>query len=226
MISIILPTRGRPHNLRRLHRSAIETASNQIEFSVYADDDCESADVARDLGMIVTAGPHIVLSEMWNVAQRVANGNIFMLCGDDIVFRTSGWDMMVMAEFDKVPDKILLVHGDDLSGNSHNGSTHGFVHRAWVDAVGFVPPFFHCDYVDAWQNCLADALGRRVFLPNMITEHLHPSFGKAELDNTYRAGRERYTHERVYDVWDSTAILRQRDTELLRTVMTNSITLK
>ena len=226
MISIVLPTKGRPDNLRRLHRSVTDTATDPIQFSIYADDDLETADVGRSLDMVVTAGPHIVLSEMWNVAQRAATGDIFMLCGDDVIFRTPGWDQMVEAEFAKVPDRILLVHGDDLSGNAHNGSTYGFVHRNWVNAVGFVPGIFECDYVDAWQNYLADALGRRVYLPDLITEHLHPSFGKAVIDATYRGGRDRYRDHRVYDVWDMSEKERMVDVEKLRNLISDGVSLK
>ena len=54
LISILLPTRNRPHNLKRLYESVRATASQMPEFSVYADEDPASAELARSLGMVVT----------------------------------------------------------------------------------------------------------------------------------------------------------------------------
>jgi len=218
MISLLLPTRQRPDNLHRLARSVAATAAGPVEFSVYVDDDDpESARQARELGMTVTVGPRVVLSEMWNVAQRAATADVFMHCGDDLVFRTPGWDQLVLREFEKVPDRLVFVHGDDLSGNAHNGGTHGFLHRRWVDLVGyFVPPLFSSDWNDTWLNCVADLIGRRVYLPGVVTEHMHPSFGKAELDQTHRERIARGTRDNVVALWDSTLALRQRDAEILR----------
>lgn len=221
MISLLLPTRGRPDNLRRLHRSVLDTATVRPEFSVYVDDDDpESASVANDLDMLVTVGPRIVLSQMWNMASRSAHGDILMHCGDDLIFRTHEWDSIVEEEFNKCADKILFVHGSDMSGNSHNGGTHGFLHRKWIDIVGyFVPPIFSCDYNDTWLNWVADSLGRRVYLPDLVTEHMHPSFGKAELDQTHLDRIARGHRDDVVRLWESTEHLRIRDAELLRTYM-------
>ena len=110
-----------------------------------------------------------------------------MMCADDIRFRTDCWDRMVADVFELYPDRILYVYGQD--GNPDNDwlATHGFMHRRWYETVGmFTWPGFSCDYADKWNTEIAQALGRKHFLPGMFTEHMHPAFGKAELDLTHQ----------------------------------------
>jgi glycosyl transferase/beta-hydroxylase protein BlmF len=105
-----------------------------------------------------------------------------MHAGDDIRFTTPGWDTQVRQAFAQSQDKILLVQGDDLSPNREVLATHGFLHRRWVETVGyFLPPLFSCDWNDVWLTEIADALERRVMLP-FVTEHQHYSFGKRPAD--------------------------------------------
>ena len=216
LISILLPTRNRPHNLKRLYESVRATASQMPEFSVYADEDPASAELARSLGMVVTLGTRrILLSDMWNVAYRAATGDILMLCGDDIIFRTPNWDVWVREAFAAYPDKIAFVYGDDLAHGRKHG-THGFLHRTWVELIGyFTPPIFSFGYCDTWLNDVAEELGRRVFLPDVVTEHMHPFWGKAEMDSVYRDGIERHDRDRVGELYQRTLPERQRDVRIL-----------
>lgn len=217
LVSILLPTRNRLNNLKRLYESVCDTTSQMPEISVYADEDSESAELAKSLGMVVTLGTHrIMLSDMWNVAYWAATGDILMLCGDDIVFRSKNWDVRVVETFETCPDKIVFVHGDDLAFGGRNSGTHGFLHRTWVELIGyFTPPIFSADYCDTWINYVANQLHRRVFLPDVITEHMHPGVGKAAMDQVYRDGRERVERDRVGEIYERSLPERQRDVELL-----------
>lgn len=195
MISILCPTRGRPDSIRRLVTSATDTATGPVEFIFYVDDDDPvSAEVAAELGTAVV-GPRIVLSQMWNRCYEQASGDVLMHCGDDIVFRTVGWDRLVLDAFERYSDRIALVHGRD--GIHDAGlATHGFLHRRWVEAVGyFVPPYFSSDYNDTWNTEVADRLGRRIYLPDVYTEHMHFINGKAEVDATHQERLDRHQQD-------------------------------
>ena len=50
---------------------------------------------------------------MWNRCYEISSGDIVMHCGDDIRFRTKGWDTKVLNKFKEYKDKIVLVYGDD-----------------------------------------------------------------------------------------------------------------
>lgn len=219
-ISILVPTRGRPDNVRRLVDSAYTTSDLPPQFVFYIDEDDprrdETLHAAVTVGATITIGPRIVLSEMWNRCAESAVHDVMMHCGDDIVFRTPGWDSMVLGAFNGFPDKIVLVHGDDGYQRGHI-ATHGFYHRNWVETLGyFVPPYFSSDYNDLWLTEVADAIGRRIYLPHVYTEHMHPSAGKGELDQTHLDRLERHDRDNVAGLYASLAQRRIEDAAKLR----------
>ncbi len=220
LISILCPTRGRPTEFKRMSDSAFALATHprQVELIAYHDTDDTSGYYGLQRVQWVF-GPRIVLSQMWNACYSVSRGDILMHCGDDIVFRTPGWDTIVRDTFAASEDKILLVHGDDCSPNTDALATHGFVHRRWVETVGyFVPPLFSSDWNDVWLTDVADQIGRRVKVP-IVTDHLHYQFGKAEYDDTYRQREERGVADGVNEIYEQTAGERRKDAAKLKAVM-------
>lgn len=218
MISLLLPSRGRPASVMRLYGSAVATAAGDIELIVRLDDDDPTRTLYPKRSQIrYLHGERVTLSVYWNECYVAARGPIFMHCGDDITFNTPGWDRIVADAFPE--DGIAFVHGDDLGGKGETLGTHGFLRREWVDAVGyFVPPHFSSDYNDAWLNEVADAIGRRVFVP-IVTEHHHPAFGKGEWDRTHQERIARHHADDVDRIWRETKGERLRDALALLEVM-------
>jgi len=221
LISVLCPTRKRPHNMQTLVSSAMETANSvkNLEFVFYIDNDDDlsqkkieefyqeqTAAVAsgKDFPKIKhVVGDRIVLSEMWNKCLEASSGNIFIHCGDDIIFRSQDWDKLVIEAFDQYEDKVVLVYGND--GHHNEGlSTHGFVHRKWVDIIGYLcPPYFSSDWNDRWLFDVAIELKRTKWLPDVFTEHMHPDSGKAELDETHRDRIERGKRDGVAQLYNA-----------------------
>lgn len=200
MISILLPSRGRPAEFKRMWESAIETGVGELEFVVYRDKD-DAATYEYPPHVQVIDGERIVLSQMWNECAKLAKGDILMHAGDDIVFRTEGWDKMVEDEFAKYADRILFVHGDDDFHGDKFG-THGFVSREWMDVLGyFVPPYFSSDFNDTWLNDVANMIQRREYVP-ILTEHMHWTFNKGPLDETHRERIQRHHEDKVEHLYD------------------------
>jgi hypothetical protein len=222
MISILCPTRNRTDSMMRLVRSARQTASNpvELEFIFYVDDDDDaSATVADDLGATAVRGSRIVLSEMWNRCWDEATRDVAMHCGDDIIFRSQNWDLHVLHAFERFPDKIALVHGRD-GYQDQNLATHSFLHRRWVETLGyFVPPYFSSDYNDTWLTEVADAVGRRVYLPDVYTEHMHPVVGKGTWDQTHQERLARHTRDNVGKIYRDLLPKRLNDIAKLTTAI-------
>lgn len=225
MISVLVPTRNRPDSVERLLDSAFETAKTEIEFIFYVDrDDPRKLEVENAIGAgggkILNGGDErIVLSQMWNRCAAVASHDVMMHCGDDIVFRSDGWDERVLETFEQFPDRIVFVHGRDGYQDANLG-THGFLHRRWVDAVGyFVPPYFSSDYNDLWLTEVAHELGRRVYLRDVYTEHMHPVVGKGEWDQTHQERLVRHQRDNVEKLYRDTASQRAEDVAKLRAVI-------
>lgn len=190
-ISILVPTRHRRARLLELYHSIYDTADfpGNIEVVAYVDDDDGSYDGLNLHGLKIIQGPRISISEAWNEAWRNAEGPYFGLFGDDVVFRSQGWDTAVLERFNEFDDKIAYVFGYDGSPYGSSFGTHGFIHKNWADTVGyFVAPYFKANYVDKWLNDVAIGLGRHCYI-DYYFEHMHQGFGKAEDDETYREGR-------------------------------------
>jgi glycosyltransferase involved in cell wall biosynthesis len=193
MISILSPTRKRPQNITRLVDSIVNTVSNisDVELLVYIDDDDEESipalqEAAERINVNAVQGNKLIGSQMYNELGKLAQGEIIMFAADDIVFGTKNWDLIVQAEFNKFEDKILFVYGNDGFQNGRIG-THGFIHRHWVDIVGYVlPPQLASSYTDEWVTELAIRAGRNLYLPDLMVEHFHPANGKAPNDETYQ----------------------------------------
>lgn len=220
MISLLVPSRGRPGQLAGMWESAYTTATNpgQVELVVYRDDD-DPTDLP-DLGdATVIIGPRIVLSEMWNRCAEQATGDILWHGNDDVVFRSGGWDTAVEDAFAAVEDRIVLVHGRDGVQDEAIG-TLSFLHRRWMNTVGyFLPPYFSSDWNDMWINDVAVELGRRVFLPYVWTDHMHPLTGKGEWDQTHQDRLERGARDNVGQLYVDLAPQRAEDVRKLREAM-------
>lgn len=156
-ISLLLPSRQRPHFMDRVWKSALETCEfeNDVEIVFVLDDDDHASVVQvkkmaeNDSRVKYLIQPRDTnLSRLWNKAYTLSTGSILMHLGDDIVFRSNDWDTYVRTEFGKVDDRILFVYGRDgivdkikIEDNGHQTytshfGTHGFIHRNWVEAVG------------------------------------------------------------------------------------------
>lgn len=221
MISILCPTRNRPHNITRLWQSIEDTADDikDIEMILYIDDDDTSYDELKlPKNIKIVKGPRIVLSECWNRAYEKSKGDILFHCGDDIIMRTKGWDTIVKDTFNEYPDHIVFVYGDD-GGTATDFGTHGFIHRKWAETVGyFVPPYFSSDFNDTWLNDVAKIIRRHRRI-DIYTEHMHPAFHKAELDITHQERLERHRNDRVDELYHSMGKQREEDANKLKKEM-------
>jgi len=222
VISLLLPTRGRPDNLRRFYRSIEETSDNlkDIEVIVRVDKDDPKLDeynsIEKELPIKFIYGDRDVLSKYWNECWRQAKGPIYGHMGDDIIFRTKGWDSAVKDKFNEYEDKIVFVHGDDGGGNGRAFGTHGFIHKEWADTVGyFVPPYFSSDYNDTWLNDVSNILDRRAYV-DILTEHMHFVFGKGPKDQTHIERLERHNRDNVDNLYNQKRPERESDANKLR----------
>jgi hypothetical protein len=224
MISILCPTRKRPANLIRLLQSidlTIDGRPDAFELICYVDNDdfSYSTDAPEFRRIKWVKGPRIVMSDMWNELIPHATGDIFMLCGDDVIFRTPGWNAIVEDAFAASKDKILVVFGDDGGPGGKFFASLPFVHRRWVEIVGyFAGPGYSADFADTWPNDVADLLGRKKRLPFVI-EHLHPVWGKAAFDEVYLETAQRKVRDATEQRYADRMPQRIADAEKLRGAM-------
>lgn len=232
-ISLLVPTRNRPEQMTRLWQSALDTADTpeDLEIVFYIDDD-DASSIAEYKSMKTdqvqaVIGERIILSQMWNGAYELATGEVFMHCGDDIIFRSENWDKIVRKAFKQFDDKILFVYGRDGIWDNEELGTHGFIHKNWVDTIGyFVPPYFDYGGNDGWLTEVATIIKRKRFVPEIYTEHMHFSVNKSKKDATY--GGQPVRHKKRYGgkpgaakLWADTAKERAEDARKLQEFINN-----
>jgi glycosyl transferase/beta-hydroxylase protein BlmF len=207
LISLLVPTRGRPDDFLAMAFSAAMTAELELEIVARLDADDEQLARYRAAAGVswVTfiEGDRAPLSSLWNECAAVATGQILMQCADDIRFRTNSWDMRVHAAFRQYRwDMIAYVYGRDGIADQRM-ATHGFMHRRWYEALGyFTWPHFTSDYGDLWNHTIAERLGRLHYIEELYTEHLHPAVGKAPIDETHRERIERDKADKNHLRWE------------------------
>jgi hypothetical protein len=211
-----------------MYASAYNTAKDHVEVVArFDEDDTESAKSAQDIGAKVIVGPRYrAITHMWNECFDACSGDIVMQANDDIVFTTPGWDEMVEKAFEEVPDKILLVHGNDVFGHGDKFGPHALVHRKWVTALGyFIAPYFCSDFGDAWLVELSERVGRRRYVPFDI-EHRHFSYGFDEMnDETTKERLQRHREDDPDSIYYSPEKIaeRQQDAEKLAKLMDSAV---
>jgi len=229
-ISILCPTRNRVNTVNGnficdLIESCRNTADNPecVEFIFYVDDDdFDSPSYIKSLdddSVIAAQGPRIVLADTWNKCYDRCSGEIVMLCGDDIRFRTQRWDTIVRNKFNEFDDKIVFVFGRDGYAETFqpidNFGTHGFVHRNWVETIGyFTAPYFSADGVDVWLNDVAKMIDRHAFV-NIYTEHMHPVAGKYVWDDTHKERMTRHDKDNPKLIYSKMGSEREADAQKL-----------
>lgn len=226
-ISILIPTRKRPHFLERLFKSVQDTADNinDIEVCLYIDnDDTETMVELPRLGTMLNLktriGERIILAEMWNKCYKIADpsSQIFQHSNDDITFNTKGWDTLITKAFEKYPDRIAFVGGRD-GHDPHNNDlfTHGFLSKQWIETIGYVtPPYFSSDFCDVWLTDVAKMINRFHYIPELYMEHFHPAFGKAPEDSVHQDRIKRHYADNVRQKYDDLYALRLADASKLR----------
>lgn len=205
---IIVPSRGRPTRALEMATSARLTATkpDQLEVVIVIDDTDPELDWYRDTfpgkkrtWLWVLKGRHRY-TEALNAAAAADFGkaqDIIGAFGDDVIFRTEGWDDIVRETL-STPG---IAFGDDLVHGA-NHPTAVFMSRAIVDALGWLglPVTKHqwCD--DGWKR-IGQETGTLRFMPDVVVEHMHPAVQKAEWDATYEAVFEPVSSKADHDAF-------------------------
>lgn len=225
MISVLIPTRGRADKLHSLVKNIFHSSCtpDKIQVCFYVDDDdgntlTEVKILSANFNVSCKEGPKVVFSDMWNQLLDIAEGDILMICGDDVKFKTQKWDYFIREEFNKLPpDKIGYVCVND---EIHRGAlgVHGFVHKNWVKVLGHITPsiFTYC-WADNWVDDIAKMLNRRVYLDEVVVSHEHWINHKSSFDTTYRENLERYDRvkKETEQLYIDTLPERKKEVELL-----------
>jgi glycosyltransferase involved in cell wall biosynthesis len=206
LISLLMPTRGRPELALRFLQSVRETTSNpeRVEIILYVDDDDPAshgiADAALDVQVIV--GPRQSMGDNNRTCFERAGGDIIVLMNDDVVIRTPRWDAQIRTLDAAMPDGIYLAYGND-EFKRRSLCTFPILSRRACQALQ--EPYHHAyrgafiDYhlMDIFKRLQQAGYDRIFYLPDVVFEHLHFRAGKASMDETY-AARGRFDDDMLF----------------------------
>ena len=215
MISFCISSRGRPDLAKRLVDTATATQTGKTEFLFYLNEDDTTLEKYKDLldEKHYTVGPNQSTCYSWNLMARKAKHDIVMLMGDDVQIQTQGWDNIIVNEFNRYQDRILMVVPSDgrmkgtlkynmdkpnLWSDKPLPAAHFAVHKNWINTLGYLaPPFFWHWHVDSYTQKVARKLGRCLYLPTVVFK------AKKMFDDT---GEQVRTHLNINNrdnfVWD------------------------
>lgn len=182
IISLLLPTKGRPEMANAFIKSVEEAADNisRIEIVVCTDiDDITAESIQSESVQLVRVSiePGSTMGQLNLKCFERSSGKYVMLVNDDIIVHTKGWDTSVIAAFESVGDDIALVHVNDLLfGKSL--CTFPMQSRKAINIIGLCDPGFiryriddHC--YDTYAMMAEVGYKRIIYLPDVVFEHLN-----------------------------------------------------
>lgn len=200
LISLLLPTRGRPKLVARLFDSIAEKTRHlsRVEVIVYIDDDdSDSFGVKEDrFPTKVTIGPRLTMGGYNSSCLSKSSGEIVILINDDMVIRTQDWDNIVRELDSRFDDKVYLGYGNDLFKGAQL-CTFPILSRKTCEVlerpfpVNYRGAFIDYHLLDIFKRLSKAGHERICYLENLVFEHLHYRTGKGSFDETYQK-RGRY----------------------------------
>jgi glycosyltransferase involved in cell wall biosynthesis len=205
MISVILPTRGRPAQAVACVKRLFETTLGyDVECVIVVDRaDAETLNALTalaDLPVVIhkMPGEFSTAPEKYNAGLAVARadtGKDWLVSGADDLYWHDGW-----------LDAALAHENDGFIGlwDGHTDpsdcATHAMVTREFIEQVTFgymAFPWYGAWYSDLEVRDLTRRAGRRyVVAKDAVVEHRHPTFGNAPTDETYLAGKKFHNADR------------------------------
>jgi hypothetical protein len=189
---VLVPTRGRPHNIRELMTAFEETETKSDLVAVVADDD-ETLDAENGYRSIAELEICVVKYEQFGMAyplnaaarRYMHDYRYFSFLGDDHRPRTKNWDQIFIAELQRL--KTGLVYGDDLLQGERLPTAVAMTGDIVRALNGMCPPGMRHLFTDNFWLELGKQINSITYMPNVILEHMHPCVGKTEWTDQYRA---------------------------------------
>jgi hypothetical protein len=190
-LAILVPTRGRPHNLERLAGAAKETCTTDYQIFARLDNDDKSKYPELE-NVKYSVGERIFYANSVNETAKAALSEGFThlaILGDDVLPETIGWDEKLISSLDGLgvvygSDGLEHLHGEDLP-------THVIVPIEMYERLGWIglPTLRHLFCDNVWRE-----LGKAtkfVYRKDVKLSHLHRWNKAAPDDQTYQEANDK-----------------------------------
>ena len=155
------------------------------------EDDAESHGITHpgiDIVKVIKAAGKAARRHPERRVRRVF-GQYVLLMNDDAVYRTQGWDRALAEAFERFPDDVALVYGNDLDQGKKVPTFPALSRKACEIMRGVCPAQYlnlHIEshMMDIFRRLKALGHDRIVYLKDVVFEHLHHTLGKSAEDKT------------------------------------------
>lgn len=186
MISIIYPSRNRPHLLSTTIKRWISNADLlqpiQVLVSLDSDDKTRPDELwVDDVKIEIIIGENRSAIDAINRAAPISIGHILFVISDDTEC-FSGWDTKLLKEVEGKTDWILKTQ----DGIQDYIITNPIMDRAYYNRTGYIyhPSYQHL-FADTELTCVADLLNRKI-KSNLMFKHNHYSVNGTAPDDLHK----------------------------------------
>ena len=195
---VMCPSRGRPDRIKEMLSSYSETRSKFTRLVIVLDEDDPCLSKYETDGYTVEIKPRQDVSKIYNrLVKDYPKFKYYCAINDDMIFRTKGWDDILMGEIEKNGGWGIAFGDDMIHSGRLQRPTNTVISGNIVRALGYLyPPELYALLGDVFLGDLGKTLGRLYYRPDVIIEHKHYCANTAPNDDTYRFGESRHAQEK------------------------------
>lgn len=197
MISILYPSRQRPHKARKTYMDWITNSTTQIETILSLDADDPTLETYKELfpDVKIIINKNRSLVDATNNAAKECTGDLIIVVSDDMECFPK-WDLAILLAVMGKSNFLLKTH----DGSQEWIATLHICDRAFYESVGYIfyPHFIHL-FADTDITHLADCTGRLIVRNDIRFNHNNPCYKQVSMDEVNkRAMRSQRQGEVLY----------------------------
>jgi hypothetical protein len=188
-LTLLIATRGRPQAFLRAAKSALELCTEPLRIRAYVDEDDSEVRKYKDIsleGLNLQVGPRLGSAPSLKELLKVTDTDWIMLGSDDVVFETKDWNTKLRSAF--LTDKMGVSFPAD---GQDNECSHFMFHRRMYELTGLWPDVFWHFGPDGYLGKVVEAVGRRLYVKDVMVRHLKAKNGLSPKDQTFWDERSR-----------------------------------
>ena len=197
-LAIAVPSRGRPHNLKRLSDALKNTCTGNYQLMARLDNDDPALGEYLELDDIqFLVGDRIFFTSSVNELAQIADEEGYThiaILGDDVLPETVGWDEKMISALNA---ELGVVYGSDGLEDLHGPDlpTHVVVPIEMYQKLGWIglPTSRHLFLDNAWREL--GKLTNFIYLKDVKLTHLHRWNKSAPNDETYEEANDKVKRE-------------------------------
>lgn len=195
---VMCPSRGRPDRIKDMLASYDATKSIGTSLVIVLDNDDPKVNDYELTGRTVIVQNRHDVSKIYNfLVGKYNKHKYYCAINDDMVFRTNGWDDILIGEIEKNGGWGIAFGDDRIHSGRLQRPTNTVISGNIVRALGYIyPPELYALLGDVFLGDLGKALGRLYYRPDVVIEHKHYCANTAPNDDTYRFGESRHAQEK------------------------------